>query len=83
MREGDKIRCFTIHGGTTDLVVEKFRYCLGVFPSEKHRETGKFVPLCELYENGPYSEKKYISNFGEYYTNQVQAWMDIPQESEI
>lgn len=78
MKAGDKIRVFSIYGDTKDLTVEEFRYCLGVFASEQHREAEMFTPLCELYENGADSEQKYISNFGEYHTNKVQAWMDIP-----
>jgi hypothetical protein len=64
--------------GTEDFTVEEFRYCLGIFESEQHRQAGRFTPLCDLYERGPDSENSYISNFGEYYTNPVQAWMDIP-----
>lgn len=78
MKAGDKIRVFTIYGDTTDFTVEEFRFCLGVFASDQHRQAGKFTPLCELYEKGPDSKDDYISNFGEYYTNPVQAWMDIP-----
>ena len=86
MKAGDKIRVFTyVFGketGVKDYIVEEFRYCLGIFQSENHRTAGEFTPLCDLYEPGPESEKKYISNFGEYYTNQVQAWMDIPKDPE-
>lgn len=83
MKVGDKIR-IQMYGfsgyslDTEDFTVEEFRYCLGVFLSEDHRKAGRFTPLCELYEPGPDSEKDYISNFGEYWTNEVQAWMDIP-----
>ena len=79
MKAGDRIRIKTIWGDCQDYTVEEFRYCLGIFASNEHRTGGKFTPLCELYENGPYSKNKYISNFGEYYTNQVQRWMDIPK----
>lgn len=82
MKAGDRIRIqFCIHGHRLeqkDYTVEEFRYCLGVFLSKEDREAGRFTPLCELYEPGPESEKKYISNYGEYYTNLVQGWMDIP-----
>jgi len=82
MQAGDRIRVgYYINGhmaGYNDYTVELFRYCLGIFPSNDHREASKFTPLCDLYERGAYSEKKYISNFGEYHTNLVQAWMDIP-----
>ncbi len=78
MKAGDRIRVFDIYGDTVDYTVEEFRYCLGVFASEQHREAGAFTPLCELYEAGAESEKKYISNFGGYTSNKVQAWMDIP-----
>jgi len=78
MKPGDKIRIFTIFGDTEDFIVEEFRYCLGIFPSEQHRKAGHFTPLCELYEPGAYSKQEYISNYGNYNSNEVQAWMDIP-----
>jgi len=82
MEVGDKIRVFQyimghIQDGTEDYTVEEFRHCLGVFEDEDHRTAGRFTPLCDLYERGPDSEQKYISNFGEYYTDMVQSWMDI------
>ena len=79
MKAGDRIRIMDFFGGTNDFTVEEFRHCLGIFASESHRQAGKFKPLCELYEAGPESEGKYISNFGEYISNQVQGWMDIPR----
>ena len=79
MKAGDRIRVFTIFGDTEDYTVEEFRYCLGVFVSSNCRRAGAFTPLCDLYEKGPYSKRDYISNYGEYYTNKVQAWMDIPE----
>jgi len=79
MKAGDRIRVRTIWGDTEDFTVEEFRFCLGFFASEQHRTAGKFMPLCDLYENGAYSKSEYISNFGEYMSNQVQAWMDIPK----
>lgn len=80
MKAGDRIRVFTIYGDTRDFTVEEFRYCLGVFTSEQHRIAGKFMPLCELYERGPESEDYSTPRYGKYYTNPVQAWMDIPRE---
>ena len=64
--------------GTEDYTVEEFRFCLGIFESDEHRKASKFTPLCELYTCGPNSEADYIPNFGEYITNQVPSWMDIP-----
>jgi len=78
MKAGDRIRVRGVFGDLKDYTVEEFRYCLGVFASKQHREAGEFTPLCSMYEPGAYSEDKYISNFGNYYTNKVQAWMDIP-----
>jgi len=82
MKAGDKIRVqeyiMGFETGTRDFVVEEFRYCLGVFWSEDHRKANKFTPLCNMYERGPESVNNYISNFGEYYTNPVQGWMNIP-----
>ncbi|MCF7811566.1 hypothetical protein K9N50_11325 [bacterium] len=81
MKAGDRIRVFTHtfghRTGTVDLVVEEFRYCLGVFASENDRKAGRFTPLCDLYEPGPDSKQDYIPNYGEYHTNMVQSWMDI------
>lgn len=82
MKAGDRIRVQKYIMGhkshTEDFTVEKFRYCLGIFQSEDHRKAGNFTPLCDLYERGPDSKDSYISNYGEYYTNPVQGWMDIP-----
>ena len=82
MKAGDRIRIQRYLNGypieQTDHIVEEFRHCLGIFLSKECREAGEFTPLCELYEPGPDSEQKYISNHGEYYTNMVQAWMDLP-----
>lgn len=78
MKAGSRVRIRSYWGELQDYTVEEFRYCLGVFASEDHREAGKFMPLCELYEAGPESKQKYISNFGEYMTNEVPRWMDIP-----
>ena len=82
MKAGDKIRLDVgWHGMYTDLqdfTIEEFRFCLGIFLSDDHRMAGKFTPLCELYEAGPESERKYISNYGEYITNLVPSFMNIP-----
>lgn len=82
MKAGDRIRVQKYVMGypshTEDYTVEEFRFCLGIFLDEDYRKANIFKPLCDLYERGPYSENSYISNFGEYYTNPVQAWMDIP-----
>ncbi len=81
MKVGDRIRLQSYMFGTAteqnDYTIEKFRHCLGIFLSASHRTAGIFTPLCSLYERGPESKTRYIPNFGEYDTNQVQAWMDI------
>lgn len=81
MKAGDRIRVQHFMMGhrsyTEDFTVEEFRYCLGFFESPQHRQANKFTPLCDIYERGPDSKDDYISNFGECYTNPVQAWMDI------
>jgi len=61
-----------------DYMVEEFRHCPGIFLSEAHRKANVFTPLCELYDPAPAAEKGYIPNFGEYYADWVQSWMDIP-----
>ena len=58
-------------------MVEEFRWCLGVFLTSYDRTACKFTPLCDMFEPGPESEQMYISTYGEYHTNQVQAWMDL------
>lgn len=82
MKPGNKIRVTEYYYdqaiGYNDFIVEEFRYCLGIFKSEEHRQAGHFTPLCELYERGPDSELEYIPNYGEYLTNMVQGWSDIP-----
>jgi hypothetical protein len=84
MKAGDKIRVQRYMFGhpveQQDFTVEEFRYCLGIFESDPHRQANRFTPLCDLYDRGPESENGYISNFGEYYTNPVQAWMDLPRD---
>ncbi len=80
MKAGDTIKIPDYYGGYTEAVftVEEFRHCLGIFESDAHREASRFTPLCNLYESGAYSERRYISNVGDYETNEVQAWIDIP-----
>lgn len=82
MKAGCKIRvttyCMGYEDGFEDYVVEEFRYCLGIFQTPQHREAGHFTPLCELYERGPESQNKYISNYGEYVSDMVQGWSDLP-----
>lgn len=82
MKLGDKIRVQKYIMGheshQDDYVVEEFRHCLGIFLSGNDREAGRFTPLCELYEPGAESEEMYISNYGNYHTNMVQSWMDLP-----
>ena len=82
MEEGDRIRVFKYamgyRTGTKDVVVEKFRHCLGFFASENDRTAGNFTPLFNIYEKGPDSVEKYIPNYGAYHTNMVRGWMDLP-----
>jgi len=84
MKVGDRIRIqlYSSFGGhktdIKDYIIEEFRYCLGVFLSNNDRTAERFTPLCNLYEPSAKSETKYISNYGEYTTNMVQAWMDLP-----
>ena len=81
MKAGDRVRLTDyVIGypcGCIDYTVEEFRFCLGIFESDQHRLAGKFTPLCDLYERGPESENKYISNFGEYVSNQVPSFMNL------
>lgn len=82
MKAGDRIRLDVGWAGMytdlQDFTVEEFRYCLGIFLSEEHRQAGKFTPLCELYGAGPDSKEEYIPNFGPYTSNQVPIFMNIP-----
>ena len=86
MKSGDRIRVQKYIMGhpshTDDYTVEEFRHCLGIFLSGGDRTAGNFTPLCELFEPGPDSEEKYISNYGTYHTNTVQGWMDIPAQEQ-
>ena len=87
MKAGHRIRVLDWYRdsliGTNEYVVEEFRHCLGIFESGAHREAGRFTPLCELYEPGPDSEERYIGNFGNYHTNEVQAWIDLGPTEEL
>ena len=82
MKAGDRIRLDAgwsgMYSDLQDFTVEEFRHCLGIFESDDHRRAERFTPLCELYGRGPDSENNYISNFGEYVTNQVPIYMNIP-----
>lgn len=83
MKAGDKIKLqWHVMGKPTgdwlEFTVEEFRYTLGVFESEQHRQAGHFTPLCELYCDGPDAKQGYIPNHGEYRTDQVPAWIDVP-----
>lgn len=82
MKAGNRIKvpeyCFGHLVDWQEYTVEEFRHCLGIFTSEQARLAEDFTPLCELYERGPDSETKYISNYGEYVSNKVQAWIDLP-----
>lgn len=82
MRAGDRIRiAFYMFGAQThteDYTVEEFRHCLGIFINGTDRTAQVFTPLCELYEPAPYAEKRYLSNYGEYYTDYVQSYMNLP-----
>jgi len=64
--------------GTEDFIVEEFRHCLGIFANNEDRIMERFTPLCDLYGPGPESEQQYMSNRGEYITNMVPSWMDLP-----
>lgn len=81
MKAGDKIRCkrymMGCVVGSNDFTVEEFRYSLGIFESEQHREAGKFTPLCDLYEPSAKSESSYIPNFGSYNTDMIESWENI------
>lgn len=79
LRVGDRIRLEGNYGIRKDFAVEEFRQCLGVFWSYDSRKAGNFTPLCEMYGPGPETEHSYISNYGEYQTNQVPVWMNLPR----
>ena len=79
MEVGDRIRVMNHFGDSVDYNIEKFRHCLGFFQNDDYRTAQKFTPLCELYEIGPESKEDYISNFGNYQTQWVQSWGDLPR----
>lgn len=78
MKVGDKIKITYYICGTPIedkiFTVEYFRFALGIFESEYHREAGDFTPLCILYGVSDKSEQKYIPNFGDYITNKIPIW---------
>ena len=84
MKVGDRIR-LDVGGycGTDlkDFSIEEFRHTLGVFTSENARTAGQFTPICEMYDRGPDSVNKYLSNWGEYISNQVPMFMNLPKGS--
>lgn len=79
-KPGDLIRWTRDTGwrGTevVEFELEIYRFNLGFFEDEQHREAGVFTPLCDpdLWIDGPESEDGYVSNFGPYRTNQVPAF---------
>lgn len=82
MKAGDKIKlpdyCMGHREKTwTEFEVVEFRHTLGIFGTPQDKEAGRLTPLCDLYESGPDSEQSYISNYGEYYTNLVPAFIQI------
>lgn len=80
LKNGDRIRLEMGYFGTEDFTIETFRGCLGIFASHQHREASDFTPICSMYGRGAESEDKYISNYGEYVTNEVPMWMNLPKE---
>jgi len=78
--EGDRIRV-DMNWGVEDFTIERFRDCLGFFPSNEAREAGAFIPLCSMYGHGAGSEYDYIPNYGEYVKNPVAQWMQLPKEN--
>jgi hypothetical protein len=82
MKAGDRISidwsAFGEWNGVEEFVVEEFRHTLGIFRSSEARKAGRFTPMCDIYYDGPDSRQDYVSNYGEYRTNQVQGWSDIP-----
>lgn len=81
---GDKIQLDLGWDGMTvdlqDFTVEEFRFALGVFLSDDHRKMKKFTPLCELFCDGPNSEKEHMPHYGEYSTNQVPSFKLLRSE---
>jgi hypothetical protein len=86
LKAGDKIKMPYFYMGISEPdwhihEVVEFRQTLGIFESPEHKEAGELTPLCNLYYDGPYSEEKYISNYGTYRTNQVPAFIPIAGSS--
>lgn len=65
-----------------EYTLEVYRFTLGFFESEQHRQAGIFTPLSDrdLWIDGPDSKDDYICNFGPYRTNQVPAFDIIKSE---
>lgn len=82
MKAGDKIRidwyALGYWDGVEDYIVEEYRWSLGIFKNEECRVMGRFTPLCELYYDGPETTREYMPNCGEYRTNLVPAWANLP-----
>jgi hypothetical protein len=81
MKAGDRIRLDVGNGNYSDLrdfTVEEFRFCLGIFLDDYRRYVGEFTPLCELYGPGPDSKHNYLNGYGDYITNKVPLFMNIP-----
>lgn len=79
LKVGDHIRIKNRYG-VEDFIIEEFRQCLGIFWSQHHRIAGTFTPICELWEPGPDSKPMYESNHGEYWSNEVPLWMNLPRK---
>lgn len=85
IKAGDKIKlpdyiCGWRQNTWSTFEVVEFRNCLGIFHSNEAREALEFTPLCELYEPGPDSEEKYISNYGNYISNLVPAFILLAEK---
>jgi hypothetical protein len=57
-----------------------FRFALGFFESEEAKEAGNFTPLCDVYKKSEKSTQEYISNYGEYISNKIPAWVIIEKK---
>lgn len=71
-----------IFGYVVDILefpLEEFHSCLGFFQSDAHRADSKFTPLCELIEPAPDAQRKYWSNYGDYYSSYIQTYEVICQ----
>lgn len=65
-----------------EYTLEIYRFTLGFFEDEQHREAGCFTPLSDryLWIDGPDSKEGYVCNFGSYRSNQVPAFDIIKSE---